>query len=282
MIHNIGFGNDNAPATDSFNVESHGPAAPFTGLRPDDQWTKYYIPIPAPSVVAAVNGLFYFSGLARHGRHRLAERHRVRAREPGGPHATFGTVVNLRRPTRDPPVEHRHSRFLPGTRNPSTIVYHNAQAYGVGWAVLHLASSDPTMATVDTNGMMVGSRRGTANITVAFGSTPLGHDGRHRHRCLTAPADAGPRAHAPRRRRGLALHQQWDLHQHRGGDLGHHRGGNSQHRDMTTPWAGTTVKKYVGMSFVGVDLCGRFDATTYTNFHVDIWTPDAPSSGSSW
>ena len=38
------------------------------------------------------------------------------------------------------------------------------------------------------------------------------------------------------------------------------------------------MKKYVGMSFVGVDFAG-IDATTFTHFHVDVWTPDATQFG---
>jgi hypothetical protein len=40
------------------------------------------------------------------------------------------------------------------------------------------------------------------------------------------------------------------------------------------------VKRYVGVNYVGVEFLSHpIDASTYTHFHVDVWTPNATQFG---
>ena len=275
QINNFGFGNDGGAGTDSFNVESHGPAAPFTGFALTTTFTKFYIPIPTPAALAAVNGLFYFSGpCIAAGANVWLNDIQFETLTPTQLASTFGSVVNASTGAPGTLAVAVGTPALIGNIGPSTINYTSASAYQVGWAYFTYASSNTAVATVDANGKVVGHTGGTANITVAFNGTTLNTIAV----TVTAPlAVPTTLAATPTRLPAdvIAMFNSSGTYT------------NVPVNTWNSDWSPQilsnyvidtkTVMKYTNLDYVGIEFYNpgpAIDATGFTTLHIDVWTPN--------
>ena len=275
-INNFGFGNDNTTATNSFNVESHGPAAPFTGFALTTTFTKYYIPVPTPAALASVSGLFYFSGpCIAAGANVWLNDIQFETLTPSQIASNFGTVVNASTGAPGTLAVSVGTPQLIGNIGPNTVNYTSASAYQVGWAYFTYASSNEGVATVDANGLVVGHAAGTANITVSFGGTTLSTIAVTVTAPLAVPATI---ATAPTLPSGNVISMFGSTYT------------NVPVTTWSTDWSGCCntltnpfniashgVLKYDLYHFAGVEY-PAVDATAMTHFHVDVWSPNPPGS----
>jgi uncharacterized protein YjdB len=282
-INNFGFGNDNTPTgTNAFNVEAHGVVAPFAGFPLTTTFTKYYIPVPVPAALASVSGLFYFSsGCLATGANVWVNDIQFETLTPSQITSTFGAAIEALTQAPGTLAVSVGTPQLIGNIGPNTVNYASASVYQVGWGYFTYASSNTAVATVDANGMVVGHAAGTANITMSFPGTALS---RVIAVTVTVPGPTVPTVLAPTP--SLVTHPIANV-------VSLYTSSAVYPAHSVTTWAtswgdpssvidfpiGTpTVKQYVGVSFVGVDFAG-FDATTYTHFHVDVWTPNGAQFG---
>jgi uncharacterized protein YjdB len=285
VINNFGFGNDNtATGTNAFNVESHGPAAPFTGYALTTTFTKYYIPIPNPAALSAVNGLFYFSGgcpAAGSSFNVWLNDIQFETLSPSQLASTFGSVVNA---STGAPTTLNVTVGTPasiGNIGPNTVNYASASAYQVGWAHFTYASSNTGVATVDANGMVVGVAAGTANVTVSFNGTTLSTI------AVTVSAGGGataPTTAAPTPSKAaanvIAMYNSSGTYTNSPGINWCAGWSSAACSEYTIAGTTSVVKKYATLNFVGTEFYANpIDASTMTHLHVDVWTPDATKFG---
>ena len=278
-VAHVGFGNDNtATGTNGFNVESHGPAG--TGFALTTNFTQYYIPIPNPAALTAVDGLFYFSsGCTAAGNiwfndiqfvtlsaAQLTSNFGALTGASSGAPPTLSVVVGTPALISDP--------------GPNTINYASANVYIVGWAYFTYASADATVVTVDGNGNLVGHKAGgPTNVTLTFPGTslskviavtvtvPLAVP----TTLATTPTIAAANVISMFNSSGTYTNHAIDTWQ-----TSWSTGGNEYTQPVI---AGKTVKKYTLHSFVGVEFLGanNIDVSTMGFFHVDVWSPNPPA-----
>ena len=157
-----GIGND-AAGGEGYSAESLN--IPLTGT-----WTKYVIPIPAPSKYTAVAGLFHLAEGADGYTIWLndIQYENLGAGEVGAP---TGATVNLPATQTVAVGATYQIAYQPNTVSFALPVLPNAgRLTNVGFLYYDLTSSDPTKATVSTLGLVTGVAGGTSNITAALGS----------------------------------------------------------------------------------------------------------------
>jgi hypothetical protein len=280
-INNFGFGNDNTPTgTNAFNVESHGPAAPFTGYALTTTFTKYYIPVPTPAALTAVSGLFYFSGpCIAAGANVWVNDIQFETLTPSQVTSTFGAAIEALTQAPGTLAVSVGTPQLIENIGPNTVNYASASAYRVGWGYFTYASSDTGVATVDGNGMVLGHAAGPANITMTFPGTALS---RVIAVTVTAPlAVPTTLAATPTKLAAnvIAMYNSsgvyTDVAINNWADFGDP--GTVNDFDI----AGKKVKQYPSLSYVGAGFYGAnaIDASTFTHLHIDVWTPNATQFG---
>jgi hypothetical protein len=287
-IDHIGFGNDNtATGTNAFNVESHGPSG--TGFPLTSTWTQYFIPIPNPAALTSFSGLFYFSGgcpattyhawfndiqfVTLSPSQLVSTFGALNAASTGAP-ATLAVQVGTPAPIANP--------------GPNTINYASTAAYIVGWAYFTYATTDATVATVDSNGMVVGHKAGTCTLTLTFPGTALSQT---INVTVTAPLAAPTTiATAPTVSAANAISLFSSTYAATSAAHGvdtWQTGWSAGNNEIVDPYVitppGHNVKKYTLHNFVGIEFglavpANTVDATTMTTFHVDVWSPNPPTN----
>jgi hypothetical protein len=267
-----GIGND-AAGGEGYSAESL--TIPLTGT-----WTKYVIPIPVPSKYTSVTGLFHLAEGADGYTIWLSDiqYETLGAGEVGAP---TGATANLPASLTVAVGATSQIAYQPNTVSFALPVLTNGgKLTNVGFLYYDLTSSDPTKATVSNLGLVTGVAAGSTNVTAALGSiavtgqtavTVTGGGGGP-----TAPTTL---AATPTRAAGNVVSLYTSSGTYTNVAVATWATSWGDPNTVTDYAIGTpTVKKYVGMSFVGVDFAG-FDATTFTHFHVDVWTPDAAQFG---
>lgn len=266
-----GIGND-AAGGEGYSAESL--TIPLTTT-----WTKYVIPIPAPSKYTAVTGLFHLAEGADGYTIWLndIQYENLGAGEVGAP---TGATVNLPATQTVAVGSTYQIAYQPNTVSFALPVLPNGgRLTNVGFLYFDLTSSDPTKATVSPLGLVTGVAAGTTNVTAALGSIAVTGQMAVTVTAVVGPTQPTTLAATPT----VAPANVVSLYTSSGTYT------NQAVTTWATPWGVPstvtdfpigvpTVKKYVGVSFVGVDFAG-FDATTFTHFHVDVWTPDATQFG---
>jgi hypothetical protein len=281
-INHFGFGNDNTPTgTNAFSVESHGPATPFTGTVLTTTFTKYYIPVPTPAALTAVSGLFYFSSdCLTTGTNVWVNDIQFETLTPSQFTSTFGALIEA--PTQAPGTlaVSIGTPQLIGNIGPNTVNYASASVYQVGWGYFTYASSNTGVATVDGNGMVVGHAAGTANITMTFPGTALS---RVIAVTVTAPlAVPTTLAATPSLTSGNYIMMFNSSGTYTNVPIDTWDASWGPQILSNYPIGGKTVMKYAGLDYVGVEFFSPgpvIDATGFTHFHVDIWTPNGAKFG---
>lgn len=254
----VGFGNDNTESA-AFIVAGHD-------LALTTAWQKFVIPIPERSKLTAEDGLFFFAEGPENGAANTLWFDDVKfetLNSIANPRidittqtvaATVGTTVQLDDPT--------VTFDVAGT----DVTVTAAPSY------FSFASSNPSVATVSSTGLVSVIGDGTTQITATLGSTsangvvsvttvPVP--------TLAAPVPALAAADVVSLFSGAYTNvpvgtwsADWD---------------NADVADVMI--AGNATKRYTNLSFAGIEFTSpTVDATAMTHLHLDIWTPDATAS----
>jgi uncharacterized protein YjdB len=270
----VGMGN-NALAG-PYNVESIGIALTTT-------WTQYMIPLPDPVKMTAADGLFHY------------------ADGPNNYTVWFGDIQYVSLPSNQVgPAQSANAGWptltvpvtTTATINPAPNAIHytvpalpnGGNLTDVAWRWFTLTSSNPSVATVDRDGVVTGVAAGSATITatmnglVVAGSSPV---------TVTTPlATPSTIAATP----GLSPANVISLFSSAYSNIGvdtWRTGWSSCCNEIVEPYtiSGHDVKQYTLHSFVGIEfgLNGTNAAVDaagngMTFFHVDLWSPNPASA----
>ena len=268
-----GIGND-AAGGEGYSAENL--TVPLTGT-----WTKYVIPMPRPAKATAVAGLFHLADGNKNYTIWLndIQYENLGAGEVGAP---TGATVNLPATQSIAVGGTFQIAYQPNTVSFALPVLPNAgRLTNVGFLWYTLTSSAPAKATVSTLGLVTGVAAGTANVTAALGSIAVTGQ-------LAVTVTGGGGATTPTTTAAAPTHPAGNV-------ISMYNSSGTYTNVPIDTWAtvwgnpnsviafaigSATVKEYVAMSFVGVEFFNpKINATGFTNFHVDVWTPNGTRMG---
>ena len=256
-LNEVGFGNDNTGTSRFVAWQSAVPVS--------TTWRKYILPIPLPEKLTAEKGLFFLAEGPENGSGYELYIDDLQ-------YETLGTIAyprpSIASSTRN--VEIGDSFPVAGTQVSFDIVG-TRQSINAMPGYFTFRSSDPSVATVDANGVITAVGLGQAQITARLGD--IDADGAV-NVSVGEPAE-GPAVPAPAPTHPAASvvslfsdaytdvpvntwSAEWDV---------------AELEDVSV--SGDNIKKYSQLSFAGIEFTTpTVDASEMTHFHMDVWTPD--------
>jgi hypothetical protein len=266
-IDSLGLGND---ATSSrFGAE-------WSSVPLTTSWQKIVIPLPAPSVATALDGLFYFA-CASGKKFTTVWLDDIQ-------YSTLGSSV-LGTPKASITKESQsidvggatgqiHGSQITYDIGGVTEVIKPGNGESPGWPWFTYASDNPSVATVDATGAITGVSVGSANISAALGGVPVTGAVAVTVKVASVPKDTAPTPTLPAANVIAIFSSAYTP---------------IMVDDFLATWStakitdpfniGThAVKEYSALGYAGIEFfihANEIDATSMTAFHVDVWTPDA-------
>ncbi len=253
----VGAGND--AATNTWQVEWGG--VPLT-----TEWKRYIVPLPEPAQLTAERGLFHFAEGAESAPYSiwldeiaLVDLDDSLVTNPAPAIATesitreVGATANI---------------------NGASITYQvdgAPQTLGVARGYFSYVSSNTSVATVDTAGVVTAVAVGTADITAKFGDL----DAAGKLTLTVADANApSAAAQTPTQDASNVISLFSDAYDDVAIDTWSASWDMADLADTTV--AGNAVKKYSSLVFAGIEFTSAtIDASAMTHFHINVWSPDA-------
>ncbi|HEX4383442.1 MAG TPA: Ig-like domain-containing protein [Myxococcales bacterium] len=269
--HNIdkfGFGNDTSDST--FEVD--WPAVPLTTT-----WTKFTLPLVAGTKLTALSGAFFFATAGGASYNFWLDQIQYETITLPTPTAAM-TSSTLSKGVGD-----KVTISTPGSPGALTVTYGSgtsAIALAVSAPYFTFTSSNTAVATVDQSGVITCVGNGTATITGAVGAVAATGSITVNVAAGNAPTTAAPTP--PTHATADVISLVSDVYtNHAVNTFAAFSANNNETVVTDIQIAGTHVKEYAPLTFVGIDFAGAnlIDATNMTFVHVDYWTPDATTFG---
>jgi len=258
----IGFGND---LGENKNICS------VSGLPANTNWKKVIIPIPDPAALKAEKGLLFYSTGPEEGRGFTFWLDDVKFEKLGTLAHPRATIMDGQDVTVSPLVgEITNISGLTSTFNLPTGV---DRTLNVGPGYFQFSSSNTSVATVDSYGVVTMVGEGQAEITARVGS--IDADG-----SLNVNSDGipdGPPVPAPiptfPADRVISLFS--NEYDNVPVDTWNTRWEFSTADEFFVRVQGNDMIRYRNLNFVGIEFTtSTIDAREMTHFHINVWTPD--------
>jgi len=269
---NVGIGN--AVTTAGLNAESVDIALTTT-------FQKFIIPMPDPSKMVDVRGLFHFADGPTNYTVWFAD---VQYELLPASQVAAPTQAQVNWPTITTGIGSSvQMASAPNVVRFTTPVLPNGGALtDVGWRWFTLTSSNPAVATVNADGRVSGVSAGTATITATLGGlTVAGSAAVTVTAPLAVPTTIAP---APTRPAADVISLFTTVYTNRPVETWRTSwsAGNSE---LTDPFvvAGRNIKRYSLFNFVGVEFgintpANAINASDMTHVHFDLWSPNPAAS----
>jgi uncharacterized protein YjdB len=258
-LDKVGFANDNT-ATIPWAVE--WAPVPLT-----TDWQQFTVPLPDPSKLTAVDGLFHFAtGADAAGITIWFDDIQFETVSPGvlgtanaaiatmTVPATVGGTVNV--------VGQSVTWFLNGGATPTTVSL--APEY------FAYASSDTNVATVDAGGVVHAIGVGATHITATFLGAAAAGDIEVDVSAATGPSAAPP---APTLASSLVISLLTSVYPNVPVDTWDATWSNPANNETDVVLGPDTVKHYAGLNYAGIEFTSHeIDASAMDHLHMDVWT----------
>jgi hypothetical protein len=232
-------------------------------------WTKFIIPIPVPSKLAAETGLFHFAEGSEEGAYTIwldnIQYENLAATVVGTPTATIATES----------ITKGVGDAFEATGLSCTFPINSvATKLSLNKAYFTFTSSNTAVATVSALGVGAGVSVGTSAITAKLGAVAATGTLTVNIAAVTAPTTAAP---TPTRLAAnvISLFSKLPYTNLAGTDWFP----NWQQTTVVTDViiAGDTTKKYTNFNYQGVQFAKPIDVTAMGFLHIDLWTPNMTS-----
>jgi len=266
VLNEIGFGNDMGESKYQVTI---------TNVTVNSNWMKYYVPMPDPSVLKQERGMLFYSAVHQDGRGYTFWLDEVQFENLGTiAHKTAG-ILNGQDQVKNNAETNEEFQItdLYASFNLPTGI---DQKVGLTASYFTFISSNPSVATVDNYGKVKVTGVGTAKITAkmgditAKGSLTVNGIGQPVQPTEAAPTPTLPAANV------ISLFSNaytnvtvdtWNTHW---------LYSTAENEDVQIQ--GNDAIRYRNLNFVGIEFTSQpIDVSSMTNFHIDIWTPDATS-----
>jgi hypothetical protein len=232
-------------------------------------WTKFIIPIPVPSKLAAETGLFHFAEGSDEGAYTIwldnIQYENLAATIIGTPTATIATES----------ITKGVGDAFEATGLSCTFPINSvATKLSLNKAYFTFTSSNTAVATVSALGVGAGVSVGTSAITAKLGAVAATGTLTVNIIAGTTPTTAAP---TPTRLSAnvISLFSKLPYTNLAGTDWFPNWGQTTVVSDVLI--AGDTTKKYVNFNYQGVQFAKPIDVTTMGFLHIDLWTPNMTS-----
>ncbi len=258
----IGFGND---------LEESKYQVTLQNVALNTNWKKYIIPIPDPSKLTQERGMFFYSEGPENGLGYTFWIDEMKFEK-------LGTIAHPRPAImegQDQVVSAETGQQLPVTGLIATFNLPTGvdQTIGVAPAYFTFSSSETSIATVSSSGIVSVIDAGSSVITAKLGDL----DAEGSLTIQSAGQAVGPQGPAPTPTVSpdsvISLFS--NAYNNVPVDTWNTRWQFSTAEDFDLQIAGDDVKRYRDLNFVGIEFSSQtINATAMTHFHMDIWTPD--------
>ena len=269
MLNEIGFGNDMG--------ESKYKVA-ITNVTLNTNWMKYYVPIPDPSVLTQERGMLFYSAVHQNGRGYTFWIDEVQFENLGTiAHKTVGILngQDVTKNNSETGEEFRITDLYASFNLPTGV----DQKVSLSGSYFTYSSSNPAVAAVDNYGLVKIADSGLAVITArvgdmqAKGSLTINAIGK-----LVVPTVP---ATTPTLNSNSVISLFSNAYTNVKVDTWNTHWLYSTAENQDVQISGDDVIRYRNLNFVGIEFTSQLiNASTMTNFHMDIWTPDATSGKS--
>ncbi len=266
VLNEIGFGNDMGASKYKVTIPN---------LTVNSNWMKYYIPIPDPSVLTQEHGMLFYSAVHQNGRGYTFWIDEVKFENIGTiAHKTAGILngQDVIKNNVETDEEFQVSDLYASFNLPTGV----DQKVSLTTSYFAFKSSNPAVATVDPTGKVKTVGAGSAVITAtmgdlaAKGSLTINSVGQSVKPTEPATTPSLPAANVISLFSNVYTNvpvDTWNTHW---------LYSTAENQDVKIK--GDDAIRYRNLNFVGIEFSSQpIDAGDMTNFHIDIWTPDATS-----
>ncbi|MEZ4911913.1 MAG: Ig-like domain-containing protein [Saprospiraceae bacterium] len=263
----IGFGND---------LGANKYQASISNVPVNSNWQKYYIIIPNPQLLTNERGMFFFSEAPESDRGYTFWIDEVKFENLGTLGANKFSIMGGQDIVRQLETGSTLQVYGEAKANLPTGIDQVVQCTN---SYFSFTSSNPSVATVDANGLIKVMDKGTAVITAsvnevnAIGSVTIESSG-----APVTPENSAPIPMVPADKVISVFSNAYtnvpvDFFN------GYWQFSTTQLNDININ--GDDIKRYSQLNFVGIQFTSpTIDATSMNRFHIDVWTPDNISSSS--
>lgn len=241
------------------------------GVRVNTNWQKYIIPIPDPSKLTQERGLFFYSEGPENDLGYTFWIDEVKFEKLGTLAHPKASILEGQDQTFT--VETGQQLTIGGLKVTFNMPTGIDQSVEAAPAYFTFLSSDPSVATVNSKGIVTVIGVGKAVITAKVGNlTAAGTMTVNAIGKAAAPEAPAP---TPTIKADSVISLFSNAYTNVKVDSWNTRWQFSTAEDFDLKIAGNDVKRYRNLNFVGIEFASRtIDATAMTHFHLDIWTPD--------
>ena len=258
----VGFGND-------FVASKY--LATLEGVQVNTNWKKYILPIPDPSKLTAERGMFFYSEGPEEGLGYTFWIDEVKFEKLGTIAHPRPAILNGQDQVFS--VETGRQLNIGGLQVTMNLPTGVDQSVKAAPAYFTFSSSNTSVATVSSAGVVTVLDAGTAVITAKLGETDA--DGSMTLNSvgqLVGPTTPAP---TPTVAADKVISLFSNAYNNVNVDTWNTHWQFSTAEDYELQVAGDDVKRYSGLNFVGIEFTSQsINATAMTYFHIDIWTPD--------
>jgi hypothetical protein len=265
----VGFGNDFGANTNQVSVAA---------LKVNTNWKKYFIPIPDPSKFKSERGMFFYSEGPEDSKGYTFWIDELKFEKLGTLSKPNPKILDgLEKVVQ---AENGDKFTIDGLGVEYNLPNGINQLVNVKSNFFKFASSNPSVANVDNQGVVTVNSAGTADITAWFADSTVLAIGSLK---LTSIGDAiKPKtiAPVPTRKASDVISMYSNVYPNVNIDTWNTRWQFSTAEEEFVKILGDDVIKYKSLNFVGIEFTSnKINARDMTHFHIDLWTPEAITAG---
>jgi len=269
ILNEVGYGNDMGVSKYKVTV---------TNLNVNSNWMQYLIPFPDPSVLKQENGMFFYSAAPLNGRGYTFWIDEIKFEKMGTiAHANIG-ILNGRDSVKNNAESgetYKIADLYASFSLPSGI----DQKVSLTTSFYKFTSSDPAVAAVDDLGNVTVTEKGSAVITAKVGNSNA--KGSLTINCVGKPVLPAEPAPTPTVNSNNVISLFSNAYTNVTVDSWNTHWLYSTAENQIIQIKGDDVMRYRNLNFVGIEFTSQpIDASAMTQFHLDIWTPDATANKS--
>ena len=263
-LEQAGFGND-------LGISKY--MVSISNVAVNANWTKYYILLPDPSVLKQERGMFFYSASPQNGKGYTFWIDEVKFEKLGTiAHSAVG-ILNGRDSIINK-AEIGDMNTISGIYATFNLPTGIDQKINLSGSYITFVSSNPTIASVSNMGIVKAEGKGTAVITAKVGSMVA--KGSFTVNSIGQPIAPTEPAPAPTVNKDKVISLFSNTYTNVKVDSWNTHWLYSTAENSAIQVKGNDVIRYRNLNFVGIEFTSQqINASAMTNFHADIWTPDA-------
>ncbi len=252
----------------------------ISNVSVNSNWAKYYVLLPDPSVLKQEKGLFFYTASPQNGKGYTLWIDEVKFEKLGTIAYSRAGILNGRDSiiNKSEIGDINNISGIYATFNLPTGIDQTANLSG---SYFTFASSNSSVATVSTSGIVTTANKGSAVITGKVGNMVA--KGSYIINSIGQPVAPTTLPSTPTVNSANVISLFSNAYTNVKVDSWNTHWQYSTAENSNIQVNGNSLIRYRNLNFVGIDFSSQpVDASGMTNFHMDIWTPDSINSASNF